>query len=87
MGDLLRILDAVESRVEVDNFPRAMFQASLAIAGQQADQLGRRAHEGELAEEGARVNSATQPNDQAAQEEGEGGDQVQREQRDADNQR
>jgi len=34
MGDLLRILDAVESRVEVDNFPRAMFQASLAIARQ-----------------------------------------------------
>ena len=34
MGELLRILEAVETGVEADDFPRAMYQASIEKTGQ-----------------------------------------------------
>jgi len=37
MGDLLRILEGVKTRVVADDFPRAMYQASMEKAGQQEE--------------------------------------------------
>ena len=34
MGELLRIFEAMETRVEADDFPRAMYQASIEITRQ-----------------------------------------------------
>jgi len=48
MGELLRILEGVETCVESDDFPRAMYQASIEKTGQ------REARRQELNQEAAR---------------------------------
>ncbi len=37
MGDLLRILEAVDAGVDVENYPRAMFKASLELGEHQRE--------------------------------------------------
>jgi len=54
MGELLRILEAVETGVEADDYPRAMYQASIEKAGQREmrRQEERQEGAGERAERG-----------------------------------
>jgi hypothetical protein len=57
MGDLLRILEAVETGVEVDSCPRAMYQASLENKGRQAgrEQNGTRVGAAEMCTQGLNI--------------------------------
>ncbi len=39
MGYLLRILEAVDTGVDVENYPRAMFQASLELGEHERERM------------------------------------------------